>query len=175
MVTTDRGAGWAFGLGLLLFLFSATPSAANFEEGYAKYQLFVDCEPISVGVIFDSAHAARAGVTEAKIRNYAEGRLQRLGVPLDVSAGVLSAAVYLGIEDRSVIEGQRDVTRVSIAFWKTMREPFGQYIGYSSTWEYVTLMEPGLDELAFFVAITMGLDEFIENYGRVNAAPCAKR
>ena len=166
--------GAALTWGLLLCL-NTTPSAASFEEDYAKYQLFVDCEPISIGVIFNSAHATRAGVTEAKIRNYVEGRLQRLGVPLDVSADLLSAAVYLGVEDRSVIEGQRDVTRVSIAFWKTMREPFGQHIGYSATWEYVTLMEPGLDELAFFVAITMGLDKFIENYGRVNTVPCAKR
>lgn len=164
-------AALGYALGLLLCL-SATPSAASFEEDFAKYQLFVDCEPISIGVIFNSAHARRAGVTATKIRNYAEGRLQRLGIPLDLSAGVLSAAVYLGVEDRSVIEGQRDVTQVSIAFWKTMREPFGQYIGYSATWEYVTLMEPGLDELAFYVAITMGLDKFIENYGRVNAAPC---
>ena len=171
MRTKVQGAALAGGLFLCL---NAIPSAASFEEDYAKYQLFVDCEPISIGVIFNSVYATRAGVTEAKIRNYVEGRLQRLGVPLDKSTDLLSAAVYLGVEDRSVIEGQRDVTRVSVAFWKTMREPFGQHIGYSATWEYVTLMEPGLDELAFFVAITMGLDEFIEKYGRVNAGPCTK-
>lgn len=161
-------------MGLLLCV-SATPSAASFEEDYAKYQLFVDCEPISVGIVFNSAHATRAGVTEAKIRNYVEGRLRRVGVPLEVSTSVMTAAVYLSVEDRPVIEGKRDVTRIGIAFWKTMREPFGQQIGYSATWEYVTLMEPGVEEVAFYVAITMGLDKFIEKYGHVNTESCTKR
>ena len=102
MRTKVQGAALAGGLFLCL---NAIPSAASFEEDYAKYQLFVDCEPISIGVIFDSAHAMRAGVTETKIRNLVEGRLQTLGVPLDLSAELLSAAVYLGVEDRSVSEG----------------------------------------------------------------------
>ena len=172
MRTTIRGA--ALSVGLLLCL-SATLSAASFEEDYAKYQLFVDCEPISVGIVFNSAHATRAGVTEAKIRNYVEGRLRRVGVPLEVSSSVMTAAVYLSVEDRPVIEGKREVTRVGIAFWKTMREPFGQQIGYSATWEYITLMEPGLDEFSFYVTIMMGLDKFLEKYGRVNTEPCIKR
>ena len=49
------------------------------------------------------------------------------------------------------MKGQRDVTRVSIAFWKTMREPFGQHIGYSATWEYVNLLEPSLDGLRVLI------------------------
>lgn len=168
---TNRAA-WGYALGLL-FCLSATPSAASFEDEYEKYQLFVDCEPISIGVIFESPHAMRAGMTATKIRRFLQGRLQTVGVPLDLSAESLSAAVYLAIEDRPVIKGRRDVTRVSIAFWKTMREPFGQHIGYSSTWEYVTLMDTDLDEVAFYVAMTMGLDKFIEQYGRVNATRCS--
>ena len=169
----SRGAA-GFALCLLLCL-HVTPTTASFEEDYAKYQLFVDCEPISVGIVFNSAHATRAGVTEAKIRNYVEGRLRRVGVPLEVSSGVLTAAVHLSVEDRPVIEGKREVTRIGLAFWKTMREPFGQQIGYSATWEYVTLIEPGLDDFSFYVTIMTGLDKFLDKYGRVNTDPCTKR
>ena len=134
------------------------------DRDYLKYQLFVNCQPINLKIETASAEAQRVGWTLPRLRRVVASRLRAVDLYTDEFT-----PSHLLVRVREVSFGAMDV---SVDFVKALRDPITDLPGFSMTWGSTIIIAPGEAQTYLPKAVSQLLDEFLNEYFRVNEPAC---
>ena len=142
-----------------------SPILAELES----FELFADCQPIYLTVFVQADAPEVSGLTEERVKTVAESRLRaaRLyesDIEILPNIGMLHVAVYVQEQTRAAIS--------KIEFLKPFSDQFtGQY-RHTGTWETNRIGIAGVDGNLVMQGVSEMMDEFINEYLRVNEQSC---
>ena len=155
------------------YSFASEKVLKNLEEltykKFERFMLFTKCAPVPVIVAKFPHSALKSGVTEKFIRNVVESRLR-------------SARLYRDIKDAPSLSPllNLEVRMVGRAFWvslelhKRLIDPWSAKVGIAPTWGS-TALGLNLDKETILSQISQFMDDFLNEYLRVNEEACRKK
>ncbi len=152
-----------FALPLVLSMSLVAPAAAEVGR-YDRFRLWAKCEPLSMLVL--ALGAPEIGLEQHTVQTAVRSRLRtaRLAkLPNDLSKGPL---VSVGID----VSGQ--TASISVYLMKPVKDLASGETAMVTTWETGSLETHDRKPDIILNTVLQHLDEFIDEYLRVNAAAC---
>ena len=150
-----------------LALSFATPGAAEqtFNERYAEFELFANCEPMDLIVEGLGSDATEIGLTEEKIQAAVESRLR--------SARLYDSNAYPYLYVNVNVIGI--AFNISVEYKKIVIDSASGHEFPATTWTTGSTGTNGRESSYILSSISEHLDRFLVEFLRVNEEACEKR
>ena len=156
---------FAAGMAMTLSFLTSAPAEELSEEELARFQLFADCEPISLSVDYWGRNFSRSDPARGAIQAAAESRLR--------SARLYSEKGPTRLRVKATIRGNH--YEAEVAYYKRLFDALSGETKETITWKRGSSGEfQGTLDYELY-RISQLLDEFLLEYLRVNEEACAKR
>ena len=169
MIRKDVGrAGGAVGLALAM---AALPGAvwaqAEPGESFERFQLFTNCSPVGLSVsLLGDRDVPLDELTDEAISLAVRSRLRAAGLYADGGPGPL---LWVGIQ----VVGA--AFRIDVELWKRVSDPLSGEQSLAETWRSRSTGTHGRDGRYVLSTVGNHLDDFLDDYLRVNTGACADR
>ena len=152
---------------LILAISSARLAAQDdFDTRYDRFRLYTACLPLRVVAEVEDLEDELEGLTEESIERAVRSRLR-------------SARVYSGAEFGPYLRANVQVVgrafRPSLTLYKYLEDPLTGEIHLSASWSVSGTGTHGQDAQYVRGIVSEQMDEFIDEYLRVNEADCTNR
>ena len=159
----------SLGVAALLLAVAVPASAQRFQrvedlaaqDAVDRFELFTGCEPVGLVVHMQIDENDRIALTKADVTRAVRSRLRAARIYTDVPS-----SIYL----RAHIVIVASAFNIQIEFLRWLRN--GYDVGWASTWETGTTGIARSSSSYVLGALSQYMDEFIDEYLRVNAAAC---
>lgn len=151
------------------------------EETHARFQLFANCEPIDLDVMYSDGSFRRGSPTEDAIQAAAESRLRSARLFSLRGETRLKIEVRTWKNDGTIdwstleTEDKGNGFRISIAYYKRLSDVLSDTSKYMATWEREKVGKDYKNMDYILYGVSALLDEFLLAFLRVNEQACAKR
>jgi len=167
-----------FAMTTLTALLAVTPLPARAQEDDARerrerFQLFTNCARVvpEVDIQLDEDPDIE-GLTEERLRRAINSRLRAARLYESPDAALRRTTDWTVLETYVQIVGR--AFHVNIQHRKVLRDPPTSHLGIATTWERNTLGMHGGDGEYVVGVVARHLDEFLDDYLRVNESACAE-
>ena len=141
----------------------ATAASAEEVSYFDRFELWNDCQPITLYVTPLSQDADDIGLTEGVLETAVRSRLRaaRLYDPDSWTPYLLVRVNVVGI-----------AFGLDLAFYKLVNDPISGAAGEAATWTVTWTGTHGSDGDYILSAVSKGMDRFLDEYLRVNTESC---